>query len=212
MKRDDVVKIIKARVMRPNDATLADKIITEMQFVQEQVLENDVILPWFLLSEWLEIKTRANESRLPLPTNFLTEYEQGSFWVFSEADSRWINLPKGDNETLGQTYAASAPGLPKAYSLDGKYFVLYPTPDKAYRIRQKVYQRDAKLDTNIENNWLLYAGELMVAEVGKVIARNYLFNEALALSFEREAEKARTKVFANQEARLHANQEYSMGD
>lgn len=210
MLRDEIVAIIKARVFRPGDTSLDAKIVTEMRLVQEQLLENAVVLPWFLLSEFQTISTTIDEERLPLPTNFLREHEECSLWINNPDLDKFVPLTKDDYDTLLNTYPTAA--LPVAYALDGKYFRLKPTPDAVYTIKQRVYVRATSLATNIENDWLLYAADLMIGEVGQVIARNYLDNAPLADKFLIDIEKARARLALVEEARLHANRSYTMGD
>lgn len=210
MTRDQIVAIIKARLLRADDSTIDAKIVTEMQYVQEQLLENAVVLPWFLLSEFETIDTDPDEERLPLPTGFLREHEECSMWIYDSVNEEWLPLGRDDYEVLANTH--KEPGQPEAYALDGMYFRLKPTPDDIYTIRTRFYIRDAALSTNIENKWLLYASDLMVAETCYIMAGTYLKDNDLAAKFQPDITRARDRINIVNEARAHTNRNYMMGD
>lgn len=210
MTRDEAVAVIKVWLTRADDSTLDSIIVTQMQYVQQNVCENHVTLPWFLLSEFLSINTTANEERLPLPNNFLREHEECSLWIFNTDLNKWVPLSKDDYDVLLNTYPTA--DLPKAYALDGSYFRLKPTPDDVYQIRQRVYLRDTVLSTNIENNWLKYAGDWLMNETAALVAKRHLRDDELYDELKSEANKGMDKLFVVDEARKHANRNYKMGD
>ena len=210
MTRDQVVAIIKARLLRADDSTVDTKIVTEMQYVQEQLLENALVLPWFLLSEFQTIDTSADEERLPLPTGFLREHEECSLWIYDSTEEEWLPLERDDYEVLANTH--KEPGQPEAYALDGMYFRLKPTPNETYTLRTRFYIRDTALTSNVENKWLLYASDLMVAETGFIMASTYLKDNDLASKFQADIGRARDRLNLVNEARAHTNRNYMMGD
>jgi len=219
MTRDDLVTLMKQRFRREADTTLDARIISEMIFQQATLLEGGVTLPWFLLSENLTATTTIGDERLPIPKNvdlvtgkdFLREYEEGALWIYDASSGKWKALIKEDYDNLLETYP-SGTDTPKYYSLDGEYFRLKPTPDAEYTVRIKCYLRAASLSTNVENAWLKYAADLMMGEVGTVIAARHLRDPAMKAEFEMEASKARARMFLSDEARKHANRNYVRGD
>lgn len=210
MTRDEVVAIIKARLLRADDTTLDAKIITEMKFVQEQLLENAIILPWFLISEFETISTTANEERLPIPPGFLREHEECSLWIYNTSAVRWDPLTRDDYDFLSNKFPTA--GTPSNYALDGAYFRLKPTPNDIFTIRTRFYLRDTTLSSNIQNNWLLYASDLLVAEVGKLMSINYLKDVELGKVFIADITRAQNRLGIVDEARKHTNRDYMMGD
>lgn len=207
MDRDAAVTLLANRLQRSD---LTSRIITEMQFVQENKLEGAEFLPWFLLSENLTEVTVANEERVAVPATFLREYEAGALWVYDTASVKWLELKKDDYDFLANKFPTEVQ-IPRYYSLDNNYFRLKPVPDIVYTLRIKCYLRDSILSTNIENNWLKNASDWLIAEVGAIMAGQHLRNKKLSEEFKAEATKAKTRVYVTHEARMHANRDYTMG-
>src|SRR3990172_13346945 len=161
MIRDAFITLLKQRCRREADATLDARIVSEMLFIQEQILEGGLTLPWFLLSENLTAFTEIGEERIQIPINvdgvvgkdFLREHEEGTLWYYDVTRDEWIELVKEDYDSLIATYT-NGTGTPKYYALDGDYFRLKPTPDAVLQLRIKCYLREPVLSTNIENKWL----------------------------------------------------------
>lgn len=211
MKRDEAVTLLQQRLQRVGDTDAQARIITEMQFVQETLLEGAEFLPWFLLSENLTEATVVDEERVAIPTNFLREYEGGALWIYDTAGVKWLELFKDDYDYLLNKYPTEKE-IPQYYALDNNYFRLKPTPDLVYILRIKCYRRDSILSTNIENNWLKYANDWLIAETGAILAKHHIRNKKLADEYKADAATAKTRVFVAHEARMHANRKYVMGD
>lgn len=215
MIRSEAVALIKKRLKRPNDSALDAQIVTEMQFVQEQVLEESGdIRPWFLLSENLTTPTEVGESRVQVPNNFLDEYEEGSLWILDPTDSEYKALGKGTFEDVRLEATIDEdddPGMPQIYSLDGKYFRIKPVPDKVYTLQILVYLRDAVLASDSSTNmWLTYAAELLISETGLVVAQGYLQDAAATTFFTSRRDAAMARLHRQNEARKHSNMDYRM--
>lgn len=219
MTRDEFITLLKQRCRREADTTLDARIISEMQYVQKYILEGGVTLPWFLLSDNVSLATVIDEERVAVPVNvdavtgkdFLREHEESALWYYDTVGAKWVELLKDDYDVLLAKYP-SGTGTPVYYALDGDYFRLKPTPDAVLTLRIRCYLRASLLTTNIENSWLKWAGDLMMAEVGVRIAADHLRDTALAQSFASQITTARTRLFIIDEARKHANRDYEMGD
>lgn len=215
MTRDEAVALLKGRLKRVSDTTLDASILAEMKFVQSQLLEGADVLPWFLLSQNLSAVTVVDEERIIVPGTgsrpFLREFEEGALWVQDSENNTWNELQKDDYDALFNRFKDES-GIPRAYALDGEYFRLLPTPDAVYNLRVKAYLRDTALDSNIENNWLKYAADLVIAETGAIIATNYLRDAEIAAKFLADIPVARNRLMVFDEARKHANRSYQMGD
>lgn len=213
MTRDEAIALIKGRLKRVTDTTLDASIIAEMQFVQSQTLEGAAILPWFLLSENLSINTVADEERVSVPASagrpFLREFEEGALWL-QDTEGTWHELKKDDYDALAN--ALTGTGQPTAYALDGQYFRLKKTPDAVYPLRVKAYLRDLALTSNIENGWLTYAADLLIAETSLIMASKYLRDVDSVPGIVADITMARNRLLVFDEARKQANRSYQMGD
>ena len=217
MDRDTAITLIKARMKRAGDTNLDELIVAEMQLVQSTDLEGGPNLPWFLLSENLSAATTADEERVHVPINveftgndFIREFEEGALWLYNNDEGKYELLPKDDYDIILAKYPGG--GKPKKYSLNGDYFRFRPLPDVAYTLRMKCYLRDRTLSTNIENDWLKWAPDLMIAKVGAKIARYHLRDEKVADMLDNEATTAASRLLVQDTARKQANLELTMGD
>lgn len=166
MTRDEAVALVKQGL--GFKTAMDSAIVTTMKACQTN-LELGPTKPWFLLSEDAVYTTVAGERRIPLPPDFLEEYEEGALY-YTPADEDEIALTKEFSEQLRKVYPATSTGTPAAYSLTGNYFNLYPMPDDAYPLQMKYYQKGLVLNSNIENEWLKYAPNILIGQAGSQIA------------------------------------------
>jgi hypothetical protein len=164
--RDEALTRIRFRLGNRSASYLPTELIAEIKYAQIQL--EDMLLktpPWFLLTEFATEETAVGEERVPEPTNFLAEYEDGVLYRFdASATDPWIELGKGFFDAEKAFYTTA--GAPVKYSKVGTYFVLHPTPDLVYTLKMKYYKRDTVLNTNIENQWLKYAPNILIARTG----------------------------------------------
>jgi hypothetical protein len=183
-------------------------------------LELRPFLPWFLKSVETDIATVANTSTVAVPTGFIREFEGDAFYRYVAADDAtdededisiypgWKPLAKGLDEDFHKDYPGT--GVPKAYSVDATNFRLYPTPDAVYALKIIYYKQAAILATDVENDWLKYAPDLLIGEAGQRLAAG--LRDAGAKNYFLElAAKGSAQLQQGGEAREHANQRYVMG-
>ena len=208
MLRDEAVARIQRILGYRTDKT--SEIIDAL--VDAQVnLEKEPIKPWFLLTEIASINTVAGDERVPVPSDFLLEYEDDALFKYDSAALpayKWVPLRKDHLQVLRHDFSGS--GAPRAYSLDGDYFRLFPTPDAIYTLKQIYYAEDASLTANIENGWLKNIPDLLIGIAGIKMAGPIRDASALKIFVDMER-SSRTRLFQANEARQHTNHEYVMG-
>jgi len=129
--------------------------------------ENGPQLPWFLKTERSSIATAVDEERIPLPNDFLKEYEESALWyVPTDTDEQEVPLVKDDLDFLRGKFPRTSTGIPTHYAIDSKYFRLFPTPDAAYTVKMVYYKKDTVLDSDIENLWLEHAPWILIGRAG----------------------------------------------
>lgn len=220
MTRDDAVKIILGRCgNRIGDTYLQQQCILEMAMKQQTVLEQADFKPWFLLSEYMHAVCGALEPRMPLPPAFLEEYEEGLLWIKAPGSAIYDRMLHDDNDVMEARFIEEQPGLPRAYSIVRDYIVLHPTPLAAYPMKMRCYLKEPTLTHDYEatasvqtNAWLTHAADWLIGETGKVIAGQYLKDEATAAKFAEEAMAARTRLYVAHVAREEMNRSRSQGD
>ena len=174
-------------------------------------LELQPPLPWFLVTEVSSNATVKDEERVIVPVNFLQDFEEDPLWYFDGtlADAeQWVVLPRDDLQILRANHPGS--GKPKAYALVGQNYRIFPTPDAVYTLKQIYYKTDALLATNIENDWLKYAPNVLIGEAGLLLPPAVRSPESTT-DFQRMSQKARVLLDHATEQRLNSNRRYIMG-
>ena len=216
MLRDELVQaMIRRLAFRPG---ITSNVIAELQIAQEELEKErhtDQNIPWFLLSEIATANNPAiGDERLPLPSNFLGEYENGTLWRFDDtADpvtaDPWIEMIKGTYDNLKAEYIGQGPTL--RYSIVGEYFRLHPTPDKIYTYKMLFYKQDDVLSTNIENKWLKYSPWMLGGKAGEELAETYRDDVAIAY-FQKKFAEAKTALHRRMTEREVVNDDATMDE
>ena len=190
---------------------LETEIITALQDAQDE-LEGGQELPWFLRSEVSSITTVADEERVPLPSNFLREWEDDHMWVYdaaaTEAADVWKPLLKLSLDQMRLDYPGT--GEPKAYATSGLYWRIGPVPDDVYALKTIYYKADTVLTSDVENMWLKYASDLMIGLAGQKISVPSRDAEAFA-AFQQMEIKATNRLLIENIQHEQQNRSNQMG-
>ncbi len=209
MLRDEAISRIQRRLGFRSDLVSA---ITEAIQDAQMRAEDSPTLPWFLITEVSSITTTIGEERVQLPSDFLREYEDDALYYFNAAATddadKWVELPKDDLDFLRRKYPGS--GAPKAYTIAGDYFRIFPTPDAVYTLKSMYYQADLVLTDNVENLWLKHAPFMLINDAGNEIAAD-IGNKEAAAKFASGYQRALLALAGENEARKHENRRYVMG-
>ena len=202
MLRDTLFSLLSQRL--GNRADLVSRMSTEVQLLQEVVLEKHAWLPWFLETEMASTVTVLGEARIQLPDDFLSELEEQSLWIYdSTLENPYLGLDKKDFDDMIVRFPGT--GKPRAYALGADYFYLGPAPDDEYPLKMRYYAMDTVLDSNIENKWLKHASDVVLAELGIVMAEKHMQHFELAQTFRKDAEVAWNRLYASHIARQEVN-------
>lgn len=185
MTRDEAVSVIAGRL--GNRTGAETKIIAEMK-LRQAVLEHAPELPWFLLTRSSALATVANQQTVNTPADFLREFEDVGLYVV-DTDGKDQPLDKDDFEALQRSGLFETNGLPTNYDLIGNNFYLFPTPDIVYTLKSFYYAAALTLTSDIENAWLKYAPDLLIADTGIVVAR-FFRDPVAAQMFKEERSEA----------------------
>lgn len=203
MVRDTLFALLAQRLGNRQD--LIPRMATEAQLLQEVKLERNPWTPWFLESELATATCTVGDERLALPSDFLGEIEEESLWIYETDGVTLLGSlePKTDYDKLLNLYPGS--GRPKRYAAVNEYFMLRPVADAAYVVKMRYYAKDAILDSNIENKWLKYASDVVLAELGYVLASKHMQHGELAAAFQVDAQAAWTRLYNTHTAREESN-------
>lgn len=190
---------------------IATRAIVQLARAQE-FFEKGPDYPWFLLSEESLIVTTVGENRLPVPTDFIAEYEEGALY-YAPTDEDQIPLEKEDLDYLKEFYGTTTEGVPESYSQDGTYFRIFPLPDDLYPIKMSYYQKATAisgLSTGDTNAWLTHAPDCIIGRAGKILAAGLRDIVAMDLFKEMESE-GRVLLKVQNEEKKHSNRTYQVG-
>lgn len=210
MNRADLGQIVGWRLGDRDD--MASRIDLELDYLQDYVLERKPWKPWFLLSEWASASTEANESRVPLPGDFLAEAEESHLYVRTP-EQGWVELHKTDAD-IGQQLVREAigTGFPRAYAVQNMNLVLFPTPGDVYELRMQYYAKATPIkDATVVSPWLLYASDVVLNELLALLAGKHIKDVEAAGGFAGDAQAAWTRLYHETIARLEVNQSRSLG-
>jgi hypothetical protein len=211
MLRDEAVSLIALQLGNRTD--LNTTIVQVMQLVQDTELEQTgVMLPWFLLSEDSTTTIAPGVRRVALPNDFILEDEDWGLGRENDnGDVVW--LEKCDYDVLLQKFRECAGPL-QAYSINGGYYYLFPVNNDAAEVLHMRYYAKAEsvADSNIENAWLKHAPDALIAFTGYYLAARVLQNMELASIFQAAKQAAFVRLANLNEARLHTNHRYQMGE
>lgn len=209
----DLVKIVGWRLGDRDD--MQDRISLELDFVQDFVLEAKPWHPWFLETEWANANTVIGERRLPYPADFLDEIEENHLYLVQE-NTALRELKKLDYDVAMAKYGNTDSGLaystPVVYAAEGLYFHLFPAPDNAYPVQMKYYAKAARISDATKNStWLQFAGDLVVAELLRLLAEKHIKDAEAAAGFAKDAADAWNRLYAKHTAMHEVNVARSLG-
>lgn len=210
MTRDEAVA--RVHLLLGNRSDQATNIQNALQDVQAR-LEREDTLPWFLRTEISSTTTTVSEERVAVPTDFLAEWEDDALWYFNSAatdpEDVWVKLQKAENDLLRAKYPGS--GAPKAYSLDGMNYRIFPTPDDVYTLKQIYYAADTVLTTNITNGWLTNLSELLIGMAGQEVGFPLGLSETRINRFRELESNGRTRLIRKNLELAMTNRGFQIG-
>jgi len=147
---------------------LVETIALAMQ-EQQRLLERGKTLPFFLLQEDQTLSFTAGNSSANLPERFLRVSDEDGIWYIDDEDGL-VQLTKMPYAEANAEYSGEEAGPPEAYSLRKDTIVIWPTPDVDYDLTWSYYKGGQLLTTNIENEWLANAPDVLIGAAGISIA------------------------------------------
>ena len=212
--RAEITDVIAQRLGN-RGAALDTQIVVELQQAQRE-LEAMPELPWFLASKDTSKSTAANTQTVTLPTGWLMEHEEEGLWVIDASGKYW-ELTKDDyrnarrEDFLTNDAEGDATGLPERYTILGLTLYLFPTPDAVYSLELNHYNDDTTLSADsTENQWGLYASDVLIGKAGMAMSRFARDEGALQL-FTADYQQARQRMLWQNVERSEINRDRKMG-
>lgn len=163
----------------------AQELLDELNDVQ-QMLERGIpsplnesatFLPWFLMSEYASALTTPGEERVPLPSDYVGEYENCKVYIFDSSlapEEQWKELRKDDIDFLKANNPddTTSSDSPSFYSYSGPYLRLRPAPQDVFTVKWIYGASDTvlTLSPDITNKWLTHCPHLLISAAGVPMA------------------------------------------
>jgi hypothetical protein len=157
---------------RPDGHSLETKIILRLMEAQRD-LEHGKTLPRFLLQEDQPLVLLANAHSVAKPIGFLREDDENPIHYFAVNSDMPTFLARRfyKDAALANLRVDSPPSAPSVYVMRKDTVDFVVVADRQYDFVWNYYKADATLETNIENNWLLYGSDWLIGEAGLRIAK-----------------------------------------
>lgn len=190
MLRDALIATLNWRL---GNRKFDERIIAEMPFVQSTILEGKEWCPWFLETELAHASVTPGESRVVLPEDFLMEIEEQDLVLVTAAGAE-LPLDKLDMDKAERKFPGT--GQPQVYAISARYFHFFPCPVEEYVVETRYYGRDTDMAAqNVETAWLKHAPDVVLAELGQILAGKHLQNPNLAAQFGQDAAAAWDRLY-----------------
>jgi hypothetical protein len=216
MTRNELVTLLKARLGSWNNADLDNQIYLEIQATQRR-LERAAFLPWFLfVDDTTSLLTSTGIETVALPDDFLrlpSDAENESLFYYSTVSTQtdaWVPIVRSTYKLMRERRNGS--GVPTFFDMFGDKIYLRYIPDDIYQLRLMYYAKGVLLDSDIENVWLKYADDLILAETGFVVTSEHLKIPELAATFAQQIQTATRRLQTETVAREEASRRRDMGD
>jgi hypothetical protein len=201
MIRSEAIAIVKNRLGRRSD--LDAEILSEIQLTQKK-LERDTLRPWFLARTENVLLATAADS-LAVPAGFLDFPDWGGLWWENTAATdaaRWQPIRRAFLSDLVDE--SPVPGAPGWFEMVGSNFLFNVAASQDFTIRQIYWGKEPSLANDIENEWLVWAADLVIAETARQLASTYLQDPTQAQSHAEDVKIARSSLW-----RMHESREVS---
>lgn len=208
MTRDQLIELLGYRLGDRTD--MGQRALAEMPLVQGSTLEGNKWLPWFLEKEFVGATVEA-QNYVPLPDDFLGEIEESHLWI-TTAEGRQLRLVKKDYDVLKALCAEAENQQPQYYARVKGKLMLGPVPDAVYSLTMQYYARDTDMAAaNLETEWLKHASDVVMAELGYVLASKHVQLPELAAAFQQDTLRAWDRLYVRHCEIQETNQLRSMG-
>lgn len=213
MTGERFLDLLMGRLGGRTEATLRATALLEAQHVQENALEGDAFLPWFLIKQDTSLVLSVGTREVVVPSDFIREVEDDDALVVVDSEGIEHTLEKKSLAELRAFWTPEATAsVPKNYALVGSNLMIFPLSEKALQLKLRYFAKQALLnDDSVETSWLKYASDLLLARVGYIMSSLHIRDDEKAAEFAGQITAARSRLIAEDQAREEANRSRTMG-
>lgn len=203
MTKSEMVTLLGYRLGDRDD--MVGRIDAELPYVQEYILEAKEWLPWFLLKEDNSLVTVVGTRAVALPADFLLAVEEGGLYLTRNGEIV-RKLRKMDFDVALDKF--SGDGEPEVYSTLGDSIQLFPIPTEVLGLAFTYYGKGDSISG--ASKWYTHAGDVVAAEVGRILAEKHIKDANAAASFALDAQTAWNRLYHKHVAMTELNIERGM--
>jgi len=210
MVRDKLIEIVLRQAgQRQDDTDFELQLRDELLSIQYD-LEHMNLCPWFLDSDETLLQTPNDGTRLVAPLS-------GFLCMIPDQPLYYVDADGYTHELLKHNYSYNVKhhggyGKPVAYTENGGGFLIFPIPDQVYNLSLIYSKADQVLNSNIENNWLKYARDLLEARLVMKAVTNYTQDSSQVRIAPADVQRALQRLMAETEAKREINADLAIGD
>lgn len=190
------------------DPTIVIDVLKEAQ----RDLESGKSLPRFLVREDQTLTLVSGTHSVALPADFI-RLDDEVLPYFTPANSdipRFLKSVSFVDGVVSQFSQATTVEAPSIFVVRADTLDFITTADVSYTLTWNYFAKAEVLDTDVENLWLKFAPDWLIAEAGKRLARDFRDAEALN-SFSAMLQEARAAVFGETLAQETSGGSIQMG-
>ena len=210
MTNAQMIDLAMSRLGRRKSTDLREQVVLEINMAIDR-LETGMFIPWFLEGTVETIWQGSSQQGYTwLGPQFSKEVENTRpYYVLDDTvhylEKRFYGVLVGEEPTGIEYYAIRGQNE----------FHVRKVPEVDMSIYVPIYLKSVSPllddDEEVNNSWLLYAHDWVIAEALSYVAAFHLNNEKLATIHEIAARKAKNDQYTFHEARKHENQDYFVG-
>lgn len=162
--------VAQVKLMLGFRKTLDATILTQLNIEQDK-LETEASLPWFLRRNSTTIHTNPGSPFIDKPADFIREWDEDPlYFLYTDQGNDYrVNLVKDSESYLTARYSGSL--VPAGYAELGNQWKLIPTPSIDFRINYSYYAHAADIVADATTNpWLIHNPEVVIGRAGLIIA------------------------------------------
>ncbi len=209
----EILDLGMSRLGKRSSTTLRADLLLELQSTVDEP-NNGEFLPWFLETSGV-VSISSSTGVGALPSIFLREAEDVKPYYTADDGTRKYLHKRLYGELLGAEDETS----PKYYSIYQSSMYVRAYPESNLIVNLSYYSNDSATGSIITDSgtdadghlWLFHAKNWVLNQACSMVAGEILGNQKKAQSLMARAMATKAQVYKFHEARIHQNQDYSMG-
>lgn len=212
MTNQEIFNLVMARLGGRTSLALRAAALTEMN-VKIAELEQGALRPWFLETEL--IYNTAINSATGIPSNFLSEVEDGFLRMYNPSLGTLVKIPKTSYSNLLDKTMNAGLGFPERYAIFGEAIYYGPMPDAVYAVLFPYLKKSDAVGDDlaaVSNPWLVRFPTYIILETAMNLASFHIQSPELIQKLTGPLSIARDAYIRAVQAHENVNMRYLAED